>query len=104
MSSVASDLVKKFVAFHAANPDVYELFKRFAFEAIAAGHKTISSDMILHRIRWETDVATKAAGWEPTSKRSLKINNTHSAYYARLFIIDHPGHAALFKLRKARTS
>ena len=97
-----SDLIKKFVAFHHANPDVYELFKRFAAEAMAVGHKHISADMILHRIRWETAITTRGAGWEAAGKRALKINNTHAAYYARMFILDHPAHATFFKLRKAR--
>ena len=52
----AADIHAKFVAFHTANPDVYEQFKKFSKEVKSAGHKRYSADAIMHRIRWECDV------------------------------------------------
>ena len=37
------------------NPEVYEMFK-FTFQAINQVIKDLSSEMIINRIRWETDV------------------------------------------------
>ena len=83
MSKPVQDKVKAFVAFHRANPEVYRLFTRFAAEAMAAGHKRMSADAIMHRVRWETDVVTRGAGG--MNGKGLKINNNHIAYYARLY-------------------
>ena len=73
-----SELQREFDAFDAQNPSVWELFVRFASEAISAGHIHLSASLIVERIRWETQVATR-------SKDDLKINNNHRAYYARKF-------------------
>ena len=48
----SKDLVTEWKHFHVKNPEVYELFKRFAFEAINKGHLRLSSEMIINRIRW----------------------------------------------------
>ena len=63
----SKDLVTEWKHFHVKNPEVYELFKRFAFEAINKGHLRLSSEMIINRIRWETSVVT--------SDKDYKINN-----------------------------
>ncbi len=93
-------LARKFVEFHRANPEVYRLFERFTQEAIDAGHERLSADMIMHRVRWETNVATKGAGFE--GGRRLKINNNLVAYYARLYMLQHPDRRGFFQLRKVR--
>ena len=90
-----SDLTKleaEFKKFHADNPKVYELFKQFALQAIAAGRKKLSVSLIIERIRWECVIAT-------TSNDEFKINNNHRAYYARKFMQDFPKHAGLFSTR-----
>lgn len=92
---MTSKLEADWLRFHAENPEVYRLFCRFAFEVIRAGHKRYSSDAILHRIRWHTNVETRGA--------EFKINDHHSAAYARLFLAEHPGHAGFFETRVRRS-
>lgn len=64
--------------FDAANPEVWRLFCKFAFEAIAAGRVDLSASLVVERIRWETEVVTRGAD-------DFKVNNNHRAYYARKF-------------------
>ena len=65
--------------FHEANPHVYDLIERFAFEAIAAGHKHYSMMAIIQRVRWHTMVETEGGD-------TFKINNNFSPYYSRQFL------------------
>lgn len=90
-----SKMEQRFRDFHAANPMVYELFKRFAFEAISAGRKRYSSDAVCHRIRWHVDIETR-------SDDGFKLNDHYTAFYARLFMEDHPQHAGFFETRRSK--
>ena len=47
----------RFLAFHGANPIVYQLWDQFTRQALAKGHKRVGSQMIIERIRWETTIA-----------------------------------------------
>lgn len=76
---------------HKANPEVYELFKKYTFEAIAAGHEHYGAKGIIERIRWHTSVETKGD--------AFKINNNWAPFYARLFMLHHPDHDEFFRLR-----
>jgi hypothetical protein len=84
-------LWREFLEFDAANPHVWELFERFAFEAIEAGHETLSASLICERIRWETTVVT--------TDTEFKLNNNHRAYYARKFNSIHQNIPQKFVLR-----
>jgi 3-methyladenine DNA glycosylase AlkC len=88
-----SKLEYDFWHFHKKNPSVYQLYKRFASELVAAGVTRLSSDAILHRVRWETTIKTQ-------SKDRFKVNNNYTAYYARLYVRDHPQYAKMFERRK----
>lgn len=88
-----SDSEQRFRIFHEANPEVYELFKRFTFEAMNRGHQQLSAEMIINRIRWETKVVTTDADY--------KINNDYKPFYSRLFIVEHPQHKDFFRLRQS---
>lgn len=83
-----------FDKFHASNPRVYELFKRFAFEAMAAGHKHFSADMVCHQVRWETTVVTKGD--------TYKINDHWVSRYSRLFALHYPEYSEFFRTRALR--
>lgn len=81
-----------FEQFDADNPKVWELFVRFTFDVIKAGHERFSADSILHRIRWETAIKT--------TDEHFKINNNFSADYARKFMLQFPEYDGFFELRK----
>lgn len=68
---------KKWCSFHRDNPHVFRLFKRFAGEALNAGHK-VGARMITERIRWYSLIET--------SSNDYKINDHHTPYYARLLM------------------
>ena len=80
--------------YHEANPQIYELFKRFAFEAILAGRERFASTIIYQRIRWYTTVETKGDPW--------KLNNNYQAFYVRLFEEEFPEHGDFFVKRTSR--
>src|SRR5688572_7112813 len=85
-----------FSAYHAAHPRVYQLLRRFAFEAKAAGSRRLSINMLFERVRWEHLVTPSAKGAD------FALNNNHRAYYARLLMEQEPDLAGLFETRKAR--
>ena len=90
-----SKLEREFVAFDADNPRVWELFVRFAREALAARRERFSADAILHRIRWFSNVET-------TADTGFKVNDHFSAFYARKFVRMFPEHSSFFELRERR--
>ncbi len=85
---------RDFEAFHAENPDVYQLFERFALEAANAGRKRFSAYTVAGRIRWYTSVETR----DPTG---FKINNNWIPFYARMFHERWPRYAGFFEMRAA---
>lgn len=88
-------LRERFEVFHAQNPRVYELFDRFAMDAVRAGRKRIGAKMLWERMRWYTSVETKdPEGW--------KLNNDWHAFYARLWLACHPEHENFFELRRQK--
>lgn len=87
---------QRFERFHAENPQVYALFKRFAFEAIDAGNTRLSAGLIFERIRWETSVVTRGDQY--------KLNDIYEPYYSRLFMAEFPEHGEFFKTRRLRVA
>ncbi len=85
-----SDKLKlNFINYHAANPQVYEAFKRFTFQAVRH-RKNFSSKAIFERLRWDSMIA---------GDDGFKMNNNYTPYYARLFEADHPQHKGFFRKR-----
>ena len=92
-----SHLQEQFEAFDRDNPQVWDLFVRYTDRAIAAGLSHYSSDAVLHRLRWHTNVDTRGAG--EVDGKQLKINNNYSAYFARKYAARFPEHAGFFQIR-----
>ena len=88
---VANDNYTKWQRFHRDNPHVYELIKRFTQQAIDAGFQHYGIQSVAERVRWHTMIETDG---EP-----LKLNNNHTAYYARLYMEEHPEHDGFFRTR-----
>lgn len=77
--------------FHEQNPEVFQLFARFALEAARAGRRRIGAKAVWERIRWENPVATNG--------KPYRLNNSFTAWYARRFVVEYPQHRRLFEMR-----
>jgi hypothetical protein len=86
---------ERFEAFDQSHPEVYRLFKRFAFELLQAGRKRYGAKSLIERIRWH--MATTA---DP--EEDWKIDNRHTSRYVRKLIAEHPEFAGFFELRKLK--
>ena len=91
---MTKSLKEKWWDFHQDNPHVYELFERFAFQAIQAGFKNYSANAVFERIRWHTDIETQGSGF--------KLSNNHRAYYARYFHTRNPDYDGFFRTKQTR--
>ena len=85
------DLKDKWWAWHKENPEFYELFKKFTFQAIQKGHRRLSAWLIVNRIRWETMIVTTG--------NEYKISNDFIALYARLFMHEYPDYKGFFRTK-----
>jgi len=83
-----------FRAFDRDHPEVYAMFRRFAFEVHRAGHSRFSARAIVHRIRWETAM-------KPTDEQ-FKINNNWTPYLARKLAAENTMFADFFEFRHAK--
>lgn len=83
-----------FERYHADNPQVYQLFKKFAWQVIGRGFKNYSARAIAHRIRWHTSIETQGD--------EFKINNNYTSAYARMFEREYPEHRGFFRKRQSR--
>jgi len=88
------ELLAKFKEFHADNPHVYDLFRRFAFEAKNSGRPRFSHWMIANRIRWYTSIETKGTDY--------KLSNDFIALYARLIVYHNPEFEGFFSLKQMK--
>ena len=88
-------LFDEFIRFHQDNPEIYDLYVKYAFQLRDAGRENYGSKAIVERIRWHVNVETQ-------SKDEFKINNNHTAYYARMVMMDYPELKGYFRIRSAR--
>lgn len=87
-------LLQKFEKFHAENPAVYQLFKRFAIEAKGSGRNKFSHWMIMNRIRWYSAVETNG--------EKYKLSNDFIALYARLLVYNDDSFSRFFTLKEMK--
>jgi hypothetical protein len=98
----SDQLYAEFKIYHAANPRVYKLVKRFAAEALAAGYLRFGIAAIWERVRWEVAITNRSH----IAGEDFKMPNNHRAYYARLWLDDHPeynGKRPFFKTCELRS-
>ena len=84
-------------AFHRLHPEVWSLFEKYTFDRIRRGFKHYSSDAIFHRIRWEMALPSYEKGKE------FKLNDHHTAFYARRFMRLHVEHDGFFHTRTQKS-
>jgi len=85
-----------FLEYHAENPHVYELFKKYCSAAFQSGRKHYSAYAIFERIRWHHDIETKC-------ELGFKLNNNHRPFYARMYQMQFPNRANFFRTRTQRS-
>jgi len=90
-SDLCPKLTEQFIEYHKSNPHVFELFKRFAYEARARWDH-FGAKAIYERLRWEADIYRES--------RQFKLNNNFPSFYARLLIFEDPSFKTFFELRR----
>jgi len=86
---MAGQLEREALDFHRENPRVYVLVCRFAQEAIDRGATKYAIATIWERLRWEVQIVT--------GDMDFKLPNNHRAYYARLWLKNHPQYPDFFR-------
>ena len=91
-----SQLEEKFLEFHAKHPEVYAALSKFAHQwrDRKGPDARLGVKMVLERVRWELGLGAK--------DESPRINNNHSAFYARLLMTQEPELEGMFMLKKQR--
>jgi len=85
---------KQFPKYHTDNPQIYEAFKRVALQAIDKGYSHWGAKGVFEVIRWQTNVSAK--------DDIFKVNNSFTAYYARMFANEYPQHKDFFRKRASK--
>ncbi len=88
-------LRNEWYVYHQNNPQVYQLICHFAGQAMRAGHSKYGISAIWERVRWEIAVTTRDT--------NFKMPNNHRAYYARLWLENHPHHPKFFRTAVLRS-
>jgi hypothetical protein len=91
------------LAFHAENPWVLDRLRQICFELRARGFTRYSTRTLVAVLRFELDLKTtgQAVNLADGRERVVKLNDHHTAYYARMLIEAHPELWDFFELRSA---
>jgi hypothetical protein len=95
-------LWKEFLRFHYENPWVYSRLKELCLEMRKHGWRKYSTRTLIAVLRWERDLET--GGQEVRiegEQRKVKLNDHHTAYYARMIVEEHPFMWDFFEMRAA---
>jgi len=88
----AGNLDKKFEEYHAANPHVFDSFRKAAYKLKAAGREHFGAKCIMEYIRFQT--AVSGADFD-----GFKINNNFTSRYVRLLEHEDPEFIGFFQKR-----
>lgn len=90
----AFTLADRFEMFHQANPHVADALEILAAQWLAAGHRKVGMKALVERLRWESGIRTRGDGYV--------LNNSYTAFYARLLIARRPEWAECIATRRAQ--
>lgn len=90
-----SSVLERFKAYHAKNPNVYQEFKKLAFQMKETGKRKYSAEVIINVLRWHVDLKTSGDVFE--------INNDFKPLYARLLVHHYPEFDKFFEFRKVKS-
>lgn len=91
------------LAFHAESPWVLDRLRQICFELRARGFTRYSTRTLVAVLRFEWDLKTTKQEVVISGGESIavKLNDHHTAYYARMLIEAHPELWDFFELRAA---
>lgn len=89
---------RDFIAFHLANPRVYDTLVKLARQAVVRGHKRVGMKMLWEVMRWEHLLATVEE-----DDSGYKFNNNLHSRYARLIMSNEADLAGIFETRRLKT-
>lgn len=87
---------RAWAAFHADNPHIYEHLEHLALKLRRGGITRWGVKALWEVLRYELALRTN------TSARSFRLNNNHTAYYARLLMDCNPELSGFFETRERR--
>jgi len=85
----------RFLIHHLNNPDVYQLFKKFAYQVKNGSFERYGCNAICERIRWHIDV-------ELNTEESFKMPSEYVSLYARMMMLSDPNLRDFFHTRRLR--
>jgi hypothetical protein len=88
-------IAERFAEFDEQHPEVYEMYKRFAFELRSRGCERGSTQQILGRIRWETNV-------NPGKDGGFRVNEQFKKLYAKKLVAEDESFRDFFEFRERR--
>lgn len=89
----------RFVAFHAAHPEVFAKLVEFSLELLHAGYEHFGVGLVWERLRYESMV-----GHRPDEGSPWRLNNSFRSRYARLIADQVPALADVFTTRALRAA
>lgn len=93
---IASEIERRFAAFHAAHPEVYGEIVKLCHTAKAAGRKKIGIGALWEVMRWNF--------WlRKDDHEEFRLNNNYRASYARMVMDREPDLAGIFDVRELRS-
>ena len=90
LDGVPRSTISKFKDYYCHNVEAWKLFERYSLEAIASG-KRLGAKAVMERVRWEAEIIRQ---------KTCKINNSYTAYFARVFGYKYPRHQNYFEFRQ----
>jgi hypothetical protein len=88
------DLYSEYQVWRKKNSTVVELFETVALEMIEAGIKRLSSDGIIHIVKYLIRDQIKTG--------QIQINNNYTPCFSRHFLHVYPEYKGIFELRKSK--
>jgi hypothetical protein len=92
------DYTEEARTFHALNPQVYEMLRAKALQAVRRGQRRLGIRTLWESLRWDLMLQTTPV---PGSKPStdIKLNDHYTAFYARELMAREPELAGVFEVR-----
>lgn len=88
-------MLKQFLEFHKAHPEVWSVFCGHVDRLIQRGFDYYSARSLIGVMRFQQDVGD--------TKGTLKINDHYSAFYGRAYCAKYPDRSDFFKMRVQRS-